>query len=91
MVAELFLHHFGSVIVLEDIELLFKLADRSTEGSNIRVTMFQLRFKFEAVTHCQFTLMSVYREGYALRQMRNDDPGFTFPDYEARQDVAEYH
>ena len=31
-VAELFLHHFGSVIPLEEILLLFKLSGRSTEG-----------------------------------------------------------
>lgn len=69
-VTELFLHHFGSIVSLEDIALLFKLAGRSTEGSNIRVTMFQLRFKIEALTQCQFTLVSAYGEGYVLRHGR---------------------
>ncbi len=89
-VAELFLHHFGSVILLEDIVLMFKLSGRSTEGSNIRVTMFQLRFKIEALTRCQFTLLSIYKEGYSLRHTRNYDPGFPYPDLELRQELAIY-
>lgn len=89
-VAELFLHHFGSVILIEDIVLMFKLSGRSTEGSNIRVTMFQLRFKIEALTRCKFTLMSIYNEGYALRHTRNYDPGFPYPDLEAHQEVVAY-
>lgn len=89
-VAELFLHHFGSVILLEDIVLMFKLSGRSTEGSNIRVTMFQLRFKIEALTRCQFTLLSIYKEGYALRHTRNYDPGFPYPELEVHQELAIY-
>lgn len=89
-VAELFLHHFGSVILLEDLILLFKLADRSIEGSNIRVTLFQLRFKVEAVSQCELTLMNVYKEGYSLRHSRNYDTGFSFPTLELRQELAVY-
>lgn len=89
-VAELFLHHFGSVIPLEEILLLFKLAGRSTEGSNIRVTMFQLRFKIEAVSRCQFTLTNAYSEGYVLRHARGPSPTLTYFPLEARQDVAVY-
>jgi hypothetical protein len=85
------MHHFGSVIMFEDIVLIFKLLGKSTEGSNIRVTMFQLRFKIEAITHCQITLMSIYKEGYALRHSKNYDPGFPFEEFEARQEVAVYH
>lgn len=87
-VAELFLHHFGTVIPIEDIHLLFKIAGRSTEGSNIRVTMFQLRFKIEAVTRCQFTLTNTYNAGYVLRHVSTSDSGYQ--DLEARQDVATY-
>jgi DNA-binding response OmpR family regulator len=87
-VAELFLHHFGTVIPIEDIHLLFKLAGRSTEGSNIRVTMFQLRFKIEAVSRCQFTLTNTYNAGYVLRHTHAQDP--EYPDLEARQEVATY-
>jgi hypothetical protein len=66
-VAELFLSKFGSVIPLEEIQLLFRLAGRSVEGSNVRVAMFQLRFKIEALTHCQYTLTSAYGLGYVLK------------------------
>lgn len=72
-VAELFLSRFGSVIPLEEIQLLFKLAGRSTEGSNVRVSMFQLRFKIEALTHCQYTLSSAYGLGYVLRHGKAAD------------------
>ena len=74
-VAELFLSRFGSVIPLQEIQLLFKLAGRSTEGSNVRVSMFQLRFKIEALTHCQYTLSSAYGQGYALRHGKAGDAG----------------
>lgn len=87
-VSELFLHHFGAVIPIEDIHLLFKIAGRSTEGSNIRVTMFQLRFKIEAVSRCQFILTNTYNSGYVLRHAHTPDAGY--PDLEANQDVATY-
>lgn len=89
--AELFLRQFGCVILIEDIALMFKLSGRSTDGSNIRVTMFQLRFKIEALTHCEFTLRSVYNEGYSLKHMRKHDPEPPFKNYEVRQNVATYH
>ena len=88
-VAELFLNYFGTVISIEDIHLLFKLAGRSTEGSNIRVTMFQLRFKIEAVTRCRFTLINAYNTGYVLRHVQGYEPNF--PSFEARQDRAVYN
>lgn len=73
-VAELFLARFGSVIPLDEIQLLFKLAGRSVEGSNVRVTMFQLRFKIEALTRCHYTLTSAYGQGYVLRHGKAADP-----------------
>ena len=88
--AELFLRQFGCVILIEDIALMFKLSGRSTDGSNIRVTMFQLRFKIEALTRCEFTLRSVYNEGYSLKHRRKHDPEPPFKNYEVRQDVATY-
>ncbi len=72
-VAELFLARFGSVIPLDEIQLLFKLAGRSVEGSNVRVTMFQLRFKIEALTRCHYTLTSAYGQGYVLRHGKAAD------------------
>lgn len=71
--AELFLGHFGSTISRDDIQLLLKLSGRSTEGSNVRVTMFQLRFKIEALTHRRYTLNSTYGHGYVLRQSKAGD------------------
>lgn len=72
-VAELFLARLGSIIPQAELQLLFKLAGRSTEGSNMRVTMFQLRFKIEALTHCHYTLTSAYGQGYVLRQGKTSD------------------
>lgn len=89
-VAELFLNHFGTLIPNEDIHLLFKLSGRSTEGSNIRVTMFQLRFKIEAVTRCQFTLTNAYNSGYVMRHVTAYDSKPPAPPLEARQETARY-
>jgi DNA-binding winged helix-turn-helix (wHTH) protein len=66
--AEMFLSQMGSVIPLSDLVLLFKSTGKSTEGSNIRVTIFQLRLKLEMLTKGQFTLASVYKRGYCLKQ-----------------------
>lgn len=66
--AELFLSQMGSVIPFSDLVLLFRSTGKSTEGSNIRVTIFQLRLKLEMVTKGQYTLVSVYKQGYCLKQ-----------------------
>jgi DNA-binding response OmpR family regulator len=66
--AELFLSQMGSVIPLTDLVLLFRSTGKSTEGSNIRVTIFQLRLKLEMLTKGQYTLVSVYKQGYCLKQ-----------------------
>lgn len=71
--AELFLSRFGCVIPLEELQLLFKLAGRSVESSNVRVAMFQLRLKIEALTHWQYTLASAYALGYVLRHGKAGD------------------
>ncbi len=88
--AELFLSHMGSVVPMEEIYLLFRLAGRSTAGSNIRVTIFQLRFKIELVTHHSFTLSCAYGEGYALRSVHRKDVRPSWPQLEARQVVPGY-
>ncbi len=88
--AELFLTHMGSVVPMEEICLLFRLAGRSTSGSNIRVTIFQLRFKIERVTHHQFSLVCAYGEGYALRAARGWGERNAGPRTEARQAPATY-
>lgn len=66
--AELFLSQMGTVIPLGDLVLLFRSAGKSTTGSNIRVTVFQLRLKLEMLTKGQYTVMSVYKQGYCLKQ-----------------------
>ena len=88
--AELFLTHMGSVVPMEEIFLLFRLAGRSTSGSNIRVTIFQLRFKIELVTHHEFSLVCAYGEGYALRAVRGWGERKSWPRIEARQAPASY-
>ena len=65
--AELFISHMGSVVPIEEVLLMFKLAGRAATGSNIRVTTFQLRFKIELVSRYQLTIACAYGEGYALR------------------------
>ena len=89
--AELFLRQFGCVIPLEEISLMFKLSGRSTDGSNIRVTMFQLRFKIEALTRFEFTLRSIYKEGYSLRHTTKNDSEDPPKNYELRQNLANYY
>jgi DNA-binding winged helix-turn-helix (wHTH) protein len=66
--AELFMNQMGSVIPIKDLIALFKSTGKSTEGSNIRVTIFQLRLKLEMLTQSAMTLASVYKQGYCLKQ-----------------------
>jgi DNA-binding response OmpR family regulator len=65
---ELFLSQMGTVIPLTDLAMLFRATGKSTEGSNIRVTIFQLRLKLEMLTKGQYTVVSVYKQGYCLKQ-----------------------
>ncbi len=88
--AELFMSHIGSVIPIEEILLMFNLTGRSTTGSNIRVTIFQLRFKIELLTHHHFTLACAYGEGYALRPGKGGEPTSYRP-LMAQQNRAPYH
>jgi DNA-binding winged helix-turn-helix (wHTH) protein len=66
--ADLFLSQMGTVIPLADLALLFRSTGKSTTGSNIRVTVFQLRLKLEMLTKGQYTITSVYKQGYCLKQ-----------------------
>ena len=90
VMAEMFLRNFGSVISLEDIALLFKITGRSQDGRNIRVTMFQLRFKIETLSSNEFSLFNIYKEGYALRQRKNYPKGRPFSHFELNQEQAQY-
>jgi DNA-binding response OmpR family regulator len=85
---ELFISHMGSLVPMDEILLMFKLAGRASTGSNIRVTIFQLRFKIELVSRNHLTIMCSYSEGYALRPGKGPP---RVPEYlEARQTMAPY-
>lgn len=86
--AEMFLAHFGSVVPMEEIQLMFRLAGRSTASGNIRVTIYQLRFKIELLTRRKYTLACAYGEGYVLRP--NSEGEAEPRDFEARQMQAAY-
>lgn len=86
--AELFLTHIGSVVPMEEIFLLLRLAGRSTASSNVRVTIFQLRFKIELLTRNYFSLACTYGEGYALRTVRSRDNNPSCPPLEARSPLT---
>lgn len=87
---ELFLNQMGTVIPMSELVQLFKLTGKSTEGSNIRVTIFQLRLKLETLTNAQFTLSSIYKRGYCLKQKIKpfQEPGSG--SIVAKQDQGEY-
>lgn len=87
--AELFISHMGSLIPTDEILLMLKLAGRASTGSNLRVTIYQLRFKIELVSRNQLTITCSYSEGYALRPGKRPP---RVPEYlEARQTMAPYH
>jgi DNA-binding winged helix-turn-helix (wHTH) protein len=90
--AELFLSQMGTVIPMSDLVLLFKLTGKSTEGSNIRVTIFQLRLKLATLTQAQFSLTNVYRRGYCLKQkiIAAPKPESDAGELSAKQDRAEF-
>ncbi len=88
--AELFLTHIGSVVPMEEIYLLFEVAGRSTSGSNIRVTIFQLRFKIEQLTRNYFSVVCAYGEGYSLRTSKSREDQSRWPQLEANQSMAVY-
>ncbi|NEX63062.1 winged helix-turn-helix domain-containing protein [Noviherbaspirillum galbum] len=66
--AEAFLRKMGTVIPFKDLVMLFQAAGKSTSPNNIRVAIFQLRSKLEALTRSRITLLNVYKQGYCLRQ-----------------------
>lgn len=66
--AELFLSQLGAVISIKDLVSFFKASGKSAEANNIRVAVFQLRLKIEMLTKSHIMLVSVYRQGYCMRQ-----------------------
>jgi DNA-binding winged helix-turn-helix (wHTH) protein len=87
--AELFLSQADAIIPISDLVTLFKSTGKSTEGSNIRVTVFQLRLKLEMLTRSQYTLISVYKRGYCLKNKDKPPPGLAVTATEPRQTLEE--
>lgn len=85
---ELFLSQMGTVIPLTDLAMLFRSTGKSTEGSNIRVTIFQLRLKLEMLTKGQYTVTSVYKQGYCLKQKSRSTIKEISDGLDARQRVS---
>lgn len=85
---ELFLNQMGTVIPLSDLAMLFRSTGKSTEGSNIRVTIFQLRLKLEMLTKGQYTVTSVYKQGYCLKQKSRSTIKEISDGLDARQRLA---
>ena len=85
---ELFLSQMGTVIPLTDLAMLFRSTGKSTEGSNIRVTIFQLRLKLEMLTKGQYTVTSVYKQGYCLKQKSRSTIKEISDGLDARQRLA---
>jgi DNA-binding response OmpR family regulator len=72
--AEMFLRQRGAVIGIKELVIRFQEAGKSTQSNNIRVSIFQLRLKLELLTHGRMTLVSVYKQGYCLRQKNCESP-----------------
>jgi DNA-binding response OmpR family regulator len=69
--AEFFLSKAGTTVSISRLVDFFREAGRSAKRNNMRVAIFGLRAKLEEVTNSQVKVVSVYRQGYSLRQSRN--------------------
>ncbi|HJV80561.1 winged helix-turn-helix domain-containing protein [Noviherbaspirillum sp.] len=67
MLADLFFNQFGTIISFDQLIQFFRSKGKSTEASNIRVAIYQLRLKLDMLTKSQISLTSVYKKGYCLR------------------------
>lgn len=79
MLADLFFSQFGAIISFDQLSLFFRSKGKSTEASNIRVAIYQLRLKLDMLTKSQISLTSVYKKGYCLRS----DGGKRSPHWES--------
>jgi DNA-binding response OmpR family regulator len=68
LLAKLFIGRLGSVISLSELFALFSSHGKAATRSNVRVGIFELRLKLEQLSGSTLGLVSVYRQGYALRQ-----------------------
>lgn len=67
--AEFFFTKLGSIVTLSDLSHFFESTGKSSAVNNIRVTIYQLRMKLEALSNSRLTIMTVYRKGYCLKQV----------------------
>jgi DNA-binding response OmpR family regulator len=70
--AEFFLSKAGTTVSITRLVDFFREAGRSAKRSNMRVAIFGLRAKLEEVTNSRVKVVSVYRQGYSLRQSHNE-------------------
>jgi len=68
ILAELFLVRLGAVVPFSELQDFFKATGKSNEANNIRVAIYQLRLKLEMLTKSQYTIVSVYKQGYCLKR-----------------------
>lgn len=68
--AEFFLTRSSRVISLAELVAFFKESGKSSAMNNIRVAIYQLRLKLEELSNFRLTLVTLYRQGYSLRQAR---------------------
>jgi DNA-binding response OmpR family regulator len=68
--AEFFLNKSGQLITLSELVAFFECTGKSSAMNNIRVAIYQLRLKIEELSNYQLTVVTVYRQGYALRPAR---------------------
>jgi DNA-binding winged helix-turn-helix (wHTH) protein len=86
--ADLFFSRFGMLISFEELVLFFRLAGKSTQANNIRAGIFQLRLKLDVLTKSQVTVVSVYKQGYCMRNKGERSKVQTMPSLAAENMCA---
>ncbi|MDM5175639.1 helix-turn-helix domain-containing protein [Massilia sp. DJPM01] len=67
MLIDLFLSRTGGVVSFGELSEFFQTQGKADTRSNIRVGIFELRLKLEQLSGSALGLVSIYRQGYALR------------------------
>ncbi|MDQ1816002.1 winged helix-turn-helix domain-containing protein [Massilia sp. CCM 9210] len=74
MLVDLFLSRTGGVVSFGELSEFFQTQGKADTRSNIRVGIFELRLKLEQLSGCALGLVSIYRQGYALRHTSGRAP-----------------
>lgn len=74
MLVDLFLSRTGGVVSFGELSEFFQTQGKADTRSNIRVGIFELRLKLEQLSGCALGLVSIYRQGYALRHTSGRSP-----------------